>query len=333
MREYRFDVARVVCMTYIIAFMHLYAYIYPEGRNTFYIPVCVTMTDACLGLFTFISGYLLGKKYVFGKCGNCDWWTFYKKRLLRIIPLFVIASIVLWLIDFNEITPTRNGILCISPFVNPKPRTLWYIPVILWCYIVTPLVSRNSMRWRFLSSICVFALLLIARSLFPSVDERMIYNLFFYLTGIYMASCLGGKCNNTYFKYLKVLYILSFVLLISFGLYYSLLYRPSYIFAVGGLGVFALLFICEGISKLVYYGQNAHHGSLRNIASFVIEKASYASMACYMFHRFFYWAAEKIWNPSDTSVKWLFMACCVYPIIVVSSYVIQKVYDDVQKHI
>lgn len=70
MRDYRFDVARVVCMTYIVAFMHLYAYIYPEGKETFYIPACKTFTDSCLGLFTFISGYLLGKKYQFGYDGN-----------------------------------------------------------------------------------------------------------------------------------------------------------------------------------------------------------------------------------------------------------------------
>ena len=34
MRDYRFDVARVVCMTYIVAFMHLYGYVYPQGRVT-----------------------------------------------------------------------------------------------------------------------------------------------------------------------------------------------------------------------------------------------------------------------------------------------------------
>lgn len=52
MRDYRFDVARVVCMTYIVAFMHLYAYVYPEGRDTYYISACVAFVDACLGLFT-----------------------------------------------------------------------------------------------------------------------------------------------------------------------------------------------------------------------------------------------------------------------------------------
>jgi hypothetical protein len=56
-------------------------------------------------------------------------------------------------------------------------------------------------------------------------------------------------------------------------------------------------------------------------------------MACYMFHRFFYWAAEKLWNPADTTVKWLFMAGIVYPIILVLSYAIQKLYDNAVKRL
>ena len=333
MREYRFDVARVVCMTYIVAFMHLYAYIYPEGRVTFYIPACVTMTDACLGLFTFISCYLLGKKYVFGKQGNCDWWSFYKKRLLRIIPLFIIASLVLWLIDFNGISPTKNGILCISPFVNPKPRTLWYIPVILWCYLITPIVSRNSLIWRLSSSLCLFVLVLVMRYIFPSVDGRLIFNLFFYLAGVLFASYTGGKFYGPYGKFYKVFYVLFFVLLVAFALYYSYLNRPSFIYAVGGVGVFALLFVSEGICKFIYGQQRNSQSPVRNLVSRIVEYVSYASMACYMFHRFFYWLAETVGTPSDTTLKWLYMAGFIYPVIILLSYVIQRVYDTLVKKI
>ena len=46
MREYRFDVVRVVCMTYIVTYIHLYEYIYPNGRMTFYLPICIGMTHA-----------------------------------------------------------------------------------------------------------------------------------------------------------------------------------------------------------------------------------------------------------------------------------------------
>lgn len=313
MREYRFDVARVVCMTYIVAFMHLYAYVYPEGRNTYFIPACTALVNSCLGLFTFISGYLLGRKYLFGKQGNTDEWTFFRKRVMRIIPLFVMASVALWLIGFNDLRATVNGLLCISPFVNPAPRTLWYIPVILWCYLITPLVSRRGMKWRMYSSLCLFAMLIVARLLITSIDSRLVFNMFFYLVGVNLSVCNDRKINSTYSVVAKVLVILFFALLIHVGLYYSYLNFTVVVMGTGGVGVFAILYICEGLGKL--------------FPSRIINFVSYASMACYMFHRFFYWAAEKIWNPSDTSVKWLFMVGCVYPLIVVFSYMIQKLYD------
>jgi len=327
MREYRFDVARVVCMTYIVAFMHLYAYVYPEGRNTYFIPACTAFVDSCLGLFTFISGYLLGRKYLFGKQGNTDVWTFYRKRVLRIIPLFVIASIALWLIGFNDLRATVNGLLCISPVVSPAPRTLWYIPVILWCYLITPLVARRGIKWRMYSSLCLFAMLIVARLLVGSVDSRLVFNMFFYLVGVNLSVCNDWKINSTYSVVAKVLVILLFALLIHVGLYYSYMYFTVVVMGIGGVGVFAILFICEGISKLIFDGQNDQKGRFKALACQIVSIVSYASMASYMIHRFFYWAAEKIWNPSDTSVKWLFMAGLVFPVIIAFSYMIQKLYD------
>ncbi len=327
MREYRFDVARVVCMIYIVAFMHLYAYIYPEGRNTYFIPACTALTDSCLGLFTFISGCLLGRKYLFGKQGNTDVWTFYRKRVLRIIPLFVIASVVLWLIGFNDLKSTVYGLLCISPVVSPAPRTLWYIPVILWCYLVTPLISRGGMKWRMCSSLCLFAILFVARLLFTSIDNRLVFNMFFYLAGVYLSVCNDWKTTPSYRRAFKVLVILLFVLLIDIGLHLSYMYYTPVVMGIGAVGVFAILFVCEGISQLLFDGQNDQKGRVRAFACQIVSIVSYASMACYMFHRFFYWAAEKIWNPSDTSVKWLFMVCVVFPVIVAFSYMIQKLYD------
>ena len=130
MREYRFDVVRVLCMTYIITIAHLYGYIFPQARMSFCYPGMMAMTYACLGSFTFVSGCLLGKKYRFGQAGDADVRTFYKKRILRIFPLFVVASIALWLINFNGTEDSLNGLLCISPFVDPRPKTLYYIPII-----------------------------------------------------------------------------------------------------------------------------------------------------------------------------------------------------------
>lgn len=319
MREYRLDVVRVICMTYLIMFFHLYGYIYPQGRIPFYTPACTAMAHACLGLFTFVSGYLLGKKYCFGQQGNTDVWAFYKKRILRIIPLFVLSSIALWLIGFNDTDATRNGLLCISPFFDPKPKTTYYIPIILWCYLVTPLISKRGLRWRFLGCLSLFMMLLVARFLFPSIDSRFVFDVFFYFVGVVYASCFDREPNTSYSTLIKTFAVLVFVLLMVIVINCSLLYTTSRQMTVGAIGVFVVLFVCEGINKL-----GCHR---------FFYKVSYASMACYMFHRFFYWVGELVWNPSDTTIKWIYMAGLVFPVMIVLSYLIQKTYDSITKRL
>lgn len=313
MREYRFDVVRVVCMTYLVAYFHLYGYVYPQGGDAVSQPVRMAMAHACLGLFTFVSGYLLGRKYSFGQQGNAGLWTFYKKRILRVFPLFVVASLALWLIGFNGGRATLNGLLCISPFVDPKPGTMYYIPLILWCYLVTPLIARRGLGWRVGASLSVFLLLLVARFLFPSIDSRFVFNVFFYLVGLVSASCFDWSFRQPWGSVVKTVAVLAFGLLVAVAVRRSLLSGYAAQMLAGALGVFVVLFVCEGISRL---------GGRR-----LVSMVSYASMACYLFHRFFYWAAENVWNPADPSVKWLYMAGIVFPVILLLSYAIQKLYD------
>lgn len=330
MREYRFDVVRVVCMTYLIAFFHLYGYVYTGIKASIVYSASTAMAHACLGLFTFVSGYLLGKKYCFAQHGNTEVWFFYRKRILRIIPLFVVSSIALWLIGFNTAAATWNGLICASPFVDPKPLTLYYIPVILWCYLVTPFVSRFGLKWRIFSCLSLFGLFLIARIIFPSVDNRFVFDVFFYFVGVVSAQYFDWKFNISYGTILKSSIILLFLFLAAiFFIYNSFICNSFCQMVLGAAGVFVILFICETVSKLLFDGHKNKENGIKSLACQIVGFVSYASMACYMFHRFFYWVAEKMWNPSETSVKWLFMAGCVYPIIVVLSYVIQKMYDDI----
>lgn len=331
MREYRFDVVRVVCMTYLVTYIHLYEYIYPQGRMTPYLPLCIAMAHACLGVFTFVSGYLLGKKYSFGQQGNSDVWTFYKKRILRIIPLFVVSSIALWLIRFNDTDATWNGLLCISPFVKSKPRTLYYIPIILWCYVMTPLISRRGLRWRIFACLAIWGIIVIARVLFPSIDSRFIFNVFFYFVGVVSAYCFDWKFNTTYGSAVKTAFVFVFALLGAAAIRLSVLTTIPGQMTTGALGVFAILFVSEGISKLLFEGHEARQNVFRKSACWLVCIVSYASMACYMFHRLFFWLAEAIWNPSDVSTKWLYMAGCAFPVVVTLSYLIQKLYDRLVK--
>lgn len=319
-RDYRFDVARVLCMSYIVAFVHLWAYIHPEVISANYVhPVFAILTNSSLGLFTFASGYLLGGKYSFGKGGNTKVWPFYRKRVLRIIPLFLLAALALYLIGFNSARATLNGVLCISPFVRPRPMTMWYIPVILWCYLITPFVGRKSFAWRLLSGGgTILTVWLLSKFVHP-FDWRFLFNMSLYMIGLVSALYLDWKFKcRSWIKWVAVVGFVACCSLLFFMEFGRLFQRVS---AFGG--VFALMFVCEWLSGLLFENEESETSLVASLVKYV----SYASMAVYMFHRLFFWAGEMIWNPSTAFVKWLYMAGVVFPVMLVLSYYIQYGYD------
>lgn len=329
MRDYRFDVARATCMIYVI-FVHLYDYVYDVKVGTAFvdIPALATIGDACLGLFTFSSGYLLGSKYSFGNQSHVKVWEFYKKRILRIFPLFFLSAVVLWLIDINGTRQTLNGLLCISPFVTPRPKTLWYIPVILLCYAITPIISRDTLKGRIRNCLIVYTLLLGVNRLIPSTDIRLLFNVFFYMVGVISSSCFDWKMNFQYGKLIKILTVLVFIVLIYIGQMNDNFHLKLYRRIVGGVGVFAWLFLCEYVSDLFFGSVNNMKDWWKGLVCQLISYISYASMACYMFHRLFFWIGEHVWNPSEPW-GWLYMGGLAFPVMLVLSYYIQKGYDSI----
>lgn len=324
-RDYRFDVARAICMIYVAAFAHLWAYVYTDVRSVLYVhPVLYILSYSCLGLFTFASGYLLGGKYSFGKDGNTKIWPFYKKRIMRIIPLFLLAAVVLWLIGFNSAEATLNGVLCISPFTKPRPMTLWYIPVILWCYLITPLIGRKNFTWRLISGGGLLLTVWLINNFIHPIDWRFRFNLLLYLVGLVSAPYVDWKFENR--KWIKWLVVVLYVGLLSVTFFQE----PTVLFkrTVAFVGVFALLFVCEYVANMVFH-RNAS-GEISPIGIFIMN-VSYASMACYMFHRFFFWAGELIWNPATAWAKWLYMAGVVFPLMLLLSYYIQFGYDKLMQ--
>ena len=132
---------------------------------------------------------------------------------------------------------------------------------------------------------------------------------------------------------IKLLLFLVFILLVYIGQinnnYHLNLYRKI----VGGIGVFPLLFVCEYISNYFFGSDNAIGKGWKGQICRLISLVSYASMASYMFHRLFFWAGEKIYNPDVASIKWIYMAGLVFPIILYLSYMIQKCYDTLMNSI
>lgn len=234
---------------------------------------------------------------------------------------------VLWLIGVNGTRQTLNGLLCISPFVTPRPKTLWYIPVILFCYAITPIISRDTLKSRIRNCLIVYTLLLGVNRLIPTTDIRLLFNVFFYMVGVISSTSFDWKMNFQYGKLIKILVILFFLVLVYIGQMNDNFHLKLYRRIVGGVGVFAWLFLCEYVSDLFFGSVNDMKDRWKGQICSLIGYVSYASMACYMFHRLFFYVGEKIYNPDTPCVKWLYMAGIVFPVMMYMSFYIQKYYD------
>lgn len=313
-RDFRLDIARALCMCYIIAALHLSQYL---GLKYYIYETYIgrLITFSCLGLFTFMSGYLIGGRYDFNRT-ETKVITFYKKRIVRFYPLFVIATILLYLIGFNNLSSSIYGLIGLAPFVIQQPKTLWYISMLMILYLLTPLINRKGMVWKIgISAILVTLCLGLKLLLF--VDTRFIFNLFFYCLGLIMANV-----NIQYLKEIEhpkwgihISIIVLFVVVTCLSNHW-MQNTPMQLFiaAIGVFAIFSLSCIFERITWKPF----------RRIMAFV----SYGSMVCYLFHRFFYWAGLCIYNPVSVTSKTLYLIG-VFIIGLVVSYFIQKIYDNI----
>lgn len=118
-----FDIARSICMIYIIGVFHLTQYL-GEQYYLWYNDIDNNFMCACLGTFSLISGLLLGKKYEIHTLK--DSLLFYKKRIVRFYPLFILTTFLLLLIGMNTVKQSIIGLL--SLHVNPEDFRITLIP-------------------------------------------------------------------------------------------------------------------------------------------------------------------------------------------------------------
>lgn len=321
-RDLRFDFIRSISMFYIVAVLHLSQYLTlsPAVTKVYNSYTSDLLTNLALSCFSMISGYLIGSKYVFdGKTDKV--WAFYKKRILRFYPMFLIASALLWLIGFNNLKATLFGLAGLAPFVAERPHTLWYISMLMLFYLITPLISRSKVLWKAIASGVVVAISCLSFKLLSHMDFRFVYNIAFYCLGVTLANQKVPILNQKVFignkkltDGLSLLSILLFLVLVPISYkYVHKLFWPCIL-----LGVIATF----SLSGFVASSRSVW---IRKCIMFV----SYASMACYMFHRFFYWLGNLFYK---TDNQWFvygggYLLLIVFPICLVCSFYVQKGYD------
>lgn len=121
---------RALSMLYIVGFWHLFNYTdaFPGYKNI----VTSNLTLVVLALFVLVSGFLIGittvKQTEFRE--PAAYWNFYKKRLLRIYPLYALAVGIFYLYGINDAAISIGALTLVSMLWGEAPKTLWFITMI-----------------------------------------------------------------------------------------------------------------------------------------------------------------------------------------------------------
>lgn len=321
-RDSIFDIVRALCAIEIIAFWHLSNYL-PEAHSyspqTLHIGEIITW--GCLACFTFMSGFFLSK---YKTTSLADVVGFYKKRLTRFYIIYLLSAGSLFIggLLFHQpfFTDTKQFILTIlglGCFNYPYPPTLWYFCMIMFFYMITPLLSLQiSNKWRYaIGGGILLTLLIIKFCGILNIDERLIVYFPFYLLGLFIDKSAVEKVKNI--RLLPITFIpwlLAIIFIKEMSIYEGI--------------VLDVLLIMSFISLASLLDQSK---ALVKFFSFI----STGSMVAYLFHRHFYLVAviacnlHNMSNLRDASIPVPVAVCVVIPLIFIISYFVQKIYDFV----
>ena len=309
-RNYAFDIARSLCALEIIGFWHVLAYINAEKGN-----VMVWgghLTVFCLSVFTFISGYFMSR-YKFEIVSDVK--LFFKKRLVRFFPLFFLSASSLyvgglimnhsWFVDIKQFILTVTGFSCFAP---PMVGTLWYISMLMFFYMITPVLSCGKYNKWIAFALCF----IIGANKITQIDSRFFMYMPVYILGLWFPDFFAKKINEYAYNHKMLLFVCSvFLLCLDISIYGLIDYNPFFRFVAILIGTCSILFMSFVLSSLKW---------ILPFFSFL----AYSSMAAYLFHRQIY-ECFRILMP-DRIIPLALMLIAIV-VCFCLSYVIQKIYD------
>jgi peptidoglycan/LPS O-acetylase OafA/YrhL len=311
-RNIGIDLLRGTSILYIVGFWHLldYTKVLPNGINQ----ITLRLTDIILGAFVFISGYFLASKKI--ELSIQSLMTFYRKRLLRIYPLYLIAICLFYIFHISDNIALAKAALAISMFMQPAPITLWFITMLIFFYLISPfiIVACRTMqidKLFFYSTIVIICLL--AYSHYTKLlDKRIILFLPAFISGALFAN------NKSYCNIYK-----SHIILIVMAICISASFVKTRYSTLNYLLMMPMVVICSAFifnkSKQIEIKSKTAY---RNILFL-----SYTSYCMYLFHRPIYIMMMSIYFPANIIMQAIYLVILVIPCILLFSFIIQKLYD------
>ena len=314
------DCARALSMLWIVGVYHLRGYtsvsLSPSVTRMFEV-----LTLVALATFTFLSAFFLGNKEFFH---FHEVWSFYKRRLLRIYPLFLASCVTLYCLGMigggvkyftspKQFLLTLVGLGC---FVTPAPKTVWYVSMLLFFYLLTPFVLYHfTLSWkvvlvRLVGGSAIFLLIYaLDDAKLLSVDGRFFRHFVIYFGVLLLASALQRLVASPRGR---------FGVLFGVPVLASALWFPDGCESALVISLLGIAFFC-GLGKCLVECKPI---------SIVSSWIGFGSMVAYLFHRQFFAVFVKcfgIFSP--------LLAAILLILLIVISYYCQVCYDFLLRRI
>lgn len=302
------DVLRGVCVLWIVAFWHLMNYTagFPGYDNV----VTERVTVTVLATFVFLSGFVLGLRPMQPGIGAVV--TFYRKRVLRILPLYLLASGVFWVLKVADGASLLKGVLLVSMFYGPPPFTLWFISMIMVFYALAPWLIRVAGEpWRFaLLAMAAFGLLLAGATLTGTGDPRVVIYFPAFVAGLFCARqgvrFSGAGLLGTGVATLGALVV-------------------SALFAQIPEMSFFSLPMAVAMPVLIFAAAQRWGGGFAGNRG--VAALSYAGFVMYLLHRPIYKVLSHFSQHASSPIKLAYLLCVGVPVVFAVSWVVQTGYD------
>lgn len=307
MRDFAFDLLRTICSLWIVGCWHLLDYL----PNDAHFEIGDSITTTALAAFIFMSGFFL-QKYTFVDLNDC--YSFYKKRFLRFYILYTLSIVTLivggvivgnsWFASKEQIMLSFLGL---STVFTPSPATIWFMSMLMFFYILTPLIVYNRNMMRSFSIATTIYLIFIVLHIVELLDYRMLIYFPIYMLGLYTSKQRIIN-QNICLLFLVVVWLI------------FALANVDYIFVeviMSIVGVWVLINFVVYISKYL------------EKVSFIVKivnALSYLSLCLYLFHRQIFEVLRQLCNQLDITITYPILFCMLC-IAIVASFTIQKSYD------
>lgn len=250
---------------------------------------------------------------------------FYFDRLISIFPLFLIACVV-------QFFATEGGVSIWTFFGLTGEEQLWFIPAILQCYLLSPLIYWGKQRSRWVTAVVLLAAFGVTNGVllvgllpadvvdgveFIEAEWRNLYFLYilFFAFGLYMSDYLPDvedlaqkeKPRHPAWLWIGYLTIWGLMIGLKYMGYFSIIFKFTF-------HIFPLI----PISLLCYI---ALRFGLQDKGSRFIGSISYP---IYLFHWSFYVIIGRVGNFPQDSVSELLITLALMPLFILFCIYIDK---------